>query len=130
MVISDGEVPTTPNMWLALRDQSWANAEALVASGEYRKGAEMAWGAVEQGVHALALARGKPVDQSHGSLKRYIQTITKEQHDLSLADGYRAAERLHANFFVNFLEPREVLELLNSVRGLLGALETLTPLTN
>lgn len=93
-----GEVPVTARMWLALRDESWLNSERLLAAGGFRKAGEMAWGAVAQALHALAVSRGKAVDQSHAALKDYARWVGKEvtnPHSIrSLQAGREAARQL------------------------------------
>jgi hypothetical protein len=80
------------NNYLAHRDEK-----------EFDKASEDLWGAINAAASALSiLLSGKPI-KDHSNLRELMNDIAKEKPEI--IELYKEAEKLHANFYHNFLTP-------------------------
>lgn len=107
---------------LARRDEYLANAKESLEKGEFSKGSELLWGAVTQGIHALASARGALLS-THFLLREFMRQVSKERQDRGYFEAFRAAEGLHANFYWEWIPNEEMPARFEATRGFLETLE-------
>ena len=97
------------DVYLALYEKYLREAESLYEKGNLAQAGEKYWGAVTALLNAIAEKRGMP----HYSQRDYaviIERLYQETKDKELLVGFSLAERLHANFYHNFMK-RESFEL-------------------
>lgn len=114
-------------MYLKLSEDYLREAEELYAKGDLPQAGEKYWGAVA----ALLNAVGEALGLEHYSGRDYqlvIQRIYRDTRDVEVLRLFGMAERLHANFYHNFLDketfdrPREdALALIEKLRRYLDA---------
>ena len=78
-------------------------ADDEFAAGDMLQGSEKMWGAASHAVMAVAQQRGWPFG-SHGALRTAVRRLSDESGDQALLGGFSASERLHANFYHDFME--------------------------
>ena len=72
-------------------------ADAELAAGDILQGCEKLWGAASHAVIAAAQRRVWRYG-SLGAMRASVRALSEEVGDDALMAGFRAAERLHANF--------------------------------
>ena len=117
----DAEEPAW-RRYLRMRDQYLANARQAFALQEWSKVTELLWGAVAQGIKALAAARAIHL-RRHADLRDFTARMGKEVGDSSFSRAFSDAERMHANFYDHFLSPADVVGHMQATEDLLGRLE-------
>ncbi|RFA98302.1 PaREP1 family protein [Pyrobaculum aerophilum] len=112
------------NIYLALHEKYLREAEELYEKGDLAQAGEKYWGAVTALLNAIAEKRGMP-HYSHRDYAVLIERLYEETGDEELLKGFALAERLHANFYHNFMERksfdvhrREVLRLIEKLKKL------------
>ncbi|RFA99367.1 PaREP1 family protein, partial [Pyrobaculum aerophilum] len=88
--------------YLALYEKYLREAESLYEKGDLAQAGEKYWGAVTALLNAIAEKRGMP-HYSHRDYAVIIETLYAETKDKELLVGFSLAERLHANFYHNFM---------------------------
>ena len=83
--------------------------DAEIAAGDILQGCEKLWGAASHAVIALAQLRVWP-HGSHGAMHAVARALANEVGDVDLVTGFKAAEKLHANFYHGFMEDHEIDE--------------------
>jgi len=97
------------DVYLALHEKYLREAESLYEIGDLAQAGEKYWGAVTALLNAIAEKRGMP-HYSHRDYAVIIEALYAETKDKELLVGFSLAERLHANFYHNFMK-RESFEL-------------------
>ena len=116
--------PERVQIYLKLYEKYLKEAEDLYAKNDLAQAGEKYWGAVTALLNAIAEKRGLP-HYSHRDYAALIEKLYDETEDEELLKGFALAERLHANFYHNFLEKksfevhrREVLKLIEKLKKL------------
>ncbi|MDE0368950.1 MAG: hypothetical protein OXI84_02280, partial [bacterium] len=91
-------------------------AEAEFAMGDTRQGAEKLYGATVQAIIAASLQRGWRRD-SHRANKNASTALADEYGDVSLINGFSAAEKLHIHFHHDNMEDYQIAADRHGVRG-------------
>ncbi|MDP3064276.1 MAG: PaREP1 family protein [Chloroflexota bacterium] len=102
------------------------NALEFLQREEAGKAGELLWGSVAEALQAIAAYRGLKL-ANHRSLRFFANAIAKEHSDSSIAQAFRAAESLHANFYEVDLEPQDIASVLEPIRELLDKLLSSIP---
>ena len=77
---------------------------------EYDKASEDLWGIVNNLASMLGLLLvGKPIGR-HDELRKFINDLISSKGDVRLKELLLACERLHANFFHNFMDEQQFEE--------------------
>ena len=112
-------------LYTALSRRYLEEAEKLQERGELAQAGEKLWGAVASLLNAIAEKRGWP-HYSHRDYVEIIERLFEETGDRELLAGFAMAERLHANFYHNFMRVESfrvhreaVLKLLERLRQFL-----------
>ena len=85
-----------------LCDKYLKEAEELEKKDDLVQASEKLWSAVATCIAAIAELRGWE-HYKHRHLAEIIERLAHEENDPELADLFANAERLHANFYHNFL---------------------------
>jgi hypothetical protein len=113
-----------PTKYLELFRKYLAEAEELYEKGDLPQSGEKYWGAAAALLNAIAEERGWP----HYSHRDYAEIVEKlsEQLKEPLGPLFANAERLHANYYHNFLSPlnfeahrEQTLKLIEKLKTLL-----------
>ncbi|ABL87280.1 PaREP1/PaREP8 domain containing family protein [Pyrobaculum islandicum DSM 4184] len=96
--------PERVELYLRLHEKYLREAEELYRGGDLVQAGERYWGAVTALLNALAKKRGEP-HYSHRDYAVLIDRLYRETKDRELVTAFAMAERLHANFYRNFLSP-------------------------
>ena len=91
-----------------------AVADDEFGSGDMLQGSEKMWGAAAHAVMAVAQQRDWPFG-SHGALRIAVRRLSNEFDDPFLTAGFVAAEKLHDNFYHDFMEHDADFELSKDV---------------
>jgi hypothetical protein len=97
--------PERVELYLRLYEKFFKEAEALYERGDFVQAGEKYWGAVAALLNALAEKRGWP-HYSHRDYAVAVERLYIETGDKELVIGFSLAERLHSNFYHNFLSPQ------------------------
>jgi hypothetical protein len=103
-----------------------ADAEQLLAGGDYVQASEKFWGAVAQMVKLVAASR-RWRHSSHRDLRGTVSRLFRETDDQDLLRLFSVAESLHANFYEDYLQPEDVRVYAEDIRRLI---EKLQPFAN
>ena len=106
------------------------HAEAMIAAGDRLQASEKMWGAVAHKIKAIAAERGWP-NRSHADARAIVRHIAAQPGNRKISHLFRGvAEDAHRNFYDDtaliedlsddLAEIRELIELLDAVRGGLG----------
>jgi hypothetical protein len=115
---------TRSEKYLELFEKFFAEAEELYKKGEFPQSGEKYWGATAALLNAIAEKRKWP----HYSHRDYAEIVEKlsEQLKEPLGPLFANTERLHANYYHNFLSPlnfeahrQQTLKLIEKLRTLL-----------
>ncbi|MEE9488893.1 MAG: PaREP1 family protein, partial [Thermoplasmata archaeon] len=107
------------------RDRYFRNAEAMLGGREPRKASEMLWGAVAQGVKALAASRSLSI-QTHGGLFEFMRRTSKELDCEELYDSLMELQVLHRNFYDEAVPATTLPRFFGKAREFLRELEELS----
>ena len=77
------------------------------AAGDVLQASEKLWGAAVHAVVAVAQTR-EWRHSKHRHLKIAVRRLANELGDASLASGFAAAERFHANFYHGFMDADDI----------------------
>lgn len=89
----------TAQEFLAVSDHEFMAGDNLQAS-------EKLWGAASHAMMAVAQQRGWRYNR-HRDLAKASEKLAEEIGDASIADRFAIAEKLHANFYHDFMEDHE-----------------------
>jgi len=92
-------------------------------SREYDKASENLWGIVNNLASMLSLLLGgKPIGK-HDELRKFVNELISLKGDIRLKGLLLACERLHANFFHNFMDEQQFEEHRVKAEELISILE-------
>jgi len=101
----------------------YRNYRLHVNSKNYSKASEDLWGVVNNLLIILSLVMtGKSVS-SHSALRDFVNQLIAIKRNEKLRELFRAAERLHANYFHNFMDEEMFNEDREKVEELIRILE-------
>ncbi len=83
------------------------DAEREFAAGEDLQGSEKLWGATSQSLMAVAKQRGWRSGKSNNRAE-VVERLAEELQDPSLESEFGVAEKVHANFYHDFMEDPEL----------------------
>jgi len=116
--------PHRVEVYMQLAEKYLAEAEELYAKGDLLQAGEKYWGAVAALLNAVAEKRGRP-HYTHRDYAVLIDELYEETGDRELVVWFSMAERLHANFYHNFMGKRQfdlhreaVLKLVEKLKAL------------
>ena len=95
-----------------------------LAEGDLPQASEKGWGAAAVALKACAQSRGLRHGR-HRHFREALQVLVGETGEEDLIDSFAAAEALHANYYENWLNQREVERHLGQVETLVGRLSDL-----
>jgi hypothetical protein len=111
--------------YLERSNRYWTQSLELLDAGEPAKASEMAWGSVVGRVEALALRRTESPLGSHRRTRNFVRDIAQSEGIEELYEIFGNAERLHTNFYREFLEEYDVRSGLLYVRTFLEQIDRL-----
>ena len=76
-------------------------------SGEYLQASEKLWGAASHALLAASQSNGWP-GGSHYAMKQAAERLSAERGDPLIAYGFEVAEKLHGNFYHDFMQDFEL----------------------
>jgi uncharacterized protein (UPF0332 family) len=110
-------------VYLRLYEELLRESEEEYAKGDLVQASEKLWGSVVSLLNAIAETRGWE-HHSHRDYDIIIENLFRETGDKELVLYFGMAERLHANFYHNFMSKETfelhrdyVLKLINKLRG-------------
>jgi len=122
-VSKDLDPPERIELYINLYEKYLREAEDFYKKGDLVQAGEKLWGALTALLNAIAEKRGLP-HYSHRDYAVIIDELYRETKDRDLVIGFGLAERLHANFYHNFiskdqfdLHREEVLKLIKKAKG-------------
>jgi len=84
-----------------LADYYYDNYRKALRRKEYSKASEFIWGVVNTLSYALALFYGKKL-RRHDEVIEFLKSLATQYGEIR--DGVSAVQRLHANYFHNFMD--------------------------
>ncbi|MCK4455451.1 MAG: hypothetical protein KAU99_03790 [Thermoplasmata archaeon] len=111
--------------YLRTRDEYFRNAETLLGKRESRKASELLWGAIAQGVKALAAGKSVMIE-THGGLFEFVRELAKETGREDLYDSFLELQVLHKNFYDEAVPAGRLPLYFRKVREYLLELERLS----
>ena len=124
-VSKDLDPPERIELYINLYEKYLKEAEDFYKKGDLVQAGEKFWGALTALLNAIAEKRGLP-HYSHRDYAVIIDELYRETKDRDLVVGFSLAERLHANFYHNFiskdqfdLHREEVLKLIKKLKDLI-----------
>ena len=121
--------PQRLELYVKLHEKYMAEAEELYSKGDLLQAGEKYWGAVAALLNAIAEKRGMP-HYSHRDYNIVVRRLYEETGDPELIIGFRVAEGLHANFYHNYMGPKDfqvhreaVLTLVEKLKKILAEAE-------
>lgn len=98
----------------------YKNAKEYFKQKEYSKAGEALWGSINIYLKIISLiVSNKPLPAGHKEIRLYVQNLANSLRDHDLYMLYKKAEKLHANFYQNFLDEEEFIEYFNFSEQLL-----------
>ncbi len=91
------------------------------ASGDHLQGSEKLWGAAAHTIMAVAQLRGWPFGTDQ-ALKIAADQLASDFDDPTLAAGFGIAQKFHANFYHDFMEPDDIRRDQPAVADYVGRL--------
>lgn len=85
----------------ALADRYYENYREYYFKGEYSKASEYLWGVVNSLVFAIGLFYGKRISE-HREISEFLKELGSKYQEIR--DGYMPIQRLHANFYHDFMK--------------------------
>ena len=95
-----------------------------LVDGDLTQASEKAWGAAAVALKACAESRGLRHGR-HRHFRATLQVLVGETGEDDLVDSFAVAEALHANYYENWLNQREVERHLGQVEALVERLRDL-----
>jgi len=91
--------------------QKYTNFKILYEKGEITKAGEVLWGAIQNLIFAIGLIYGKKLG-SHKKLKLFWKNYCIEKNMYEHFKNFEDVEKLHTNFYYEFLDIEELNELI------------------
>ena len=121
--------PRRVEVYLRLSEDYLRSAEEFYGKGDLAQASEKYWGAVAALLNAIGELRGWE-HYSHRDYDIIIDKLYEEIHDKALLTDFSMTERLHANFYHNFMgkegfevHRQTVLELIEKLRRIIKGLQ-------
>jgi len=92
---------------------------------DYAKASEMLWGVVNNLASVLSVLHGGEPISRHDELRSFIEGLASMLRNEDIAKWFRACERLHSNFFHNFMDEAAFEEHRVEAEKLVGTLQKL-----
>lgn len=86
-----------------LADHYYDNFRKYYKDKNYSKASEFLWGSFNALGYAIGLIHGKKLSD-HGKLVNFIEELAEAYKDEEILEGLAAAQRIHANFFHDFMD--------------------------
>lgn len=125
LLVDKLDPPRRVELYVELSEKYMAEAEELYAKGDLLQAGEKYWGAVAALLNAVAEKRGVP-HYSHRDYAVLMNRLYGKTKDRELVVNFAMAERLHANFYHNFMDKEEfdlhreaVLKLVEKLKKIL-----------
>jgi hypothetical protein len=112
----------TQERYVALNGKYLADADRLLATGDYPQASEKYWGAAAEMVKAVAELRNWR-HSNHRDLRGAVSRLFRDTGDGELLTLFSEAESLHANFYEDFMEPEDVRHYAARMKTLVGKLQ-------
>lgn len=126
LIVRELDPPRRVEVYLRLHEDYLRSAEELYSKGNLTQAGEKYWGAVTALLNAIAELRGGWEHYSHRDYDVIVGRLYKEINDKSILIDFSMAERLHANFYHNFMGKEEfevhrqaALELIERLRAVI-----------
>jgi len=101
------------------------NYAEYLRRGDYAKASEMLWGIVNNLASILSILHGgKPISR-HDELRSFMNSLAAALKREDIVKQFSACERLHSNFFHNFMDEEEFEEYRVEAEKLIDALQRL-----
>jgi len=101
------------------------NYAEYLRRGDYAKASEMLWEIVNNLASILSiLYGGKPISK-HDELRSFVNSLAAALKREDIVRWFRACERLHSNFFHNFMDEETFGEYRAEAEKLIDALQRL-----
>ena len=110
--------------YLALNEKYLRDGAELLRNGDYVQGGEKYWGAVATAIKVVATARDLR-HAGHRDLRFVMKTLGLETGDDEYLILFRAAERLHENFYEDRLDETTVRQFTEQAARLVRKLEVI-----
>jgi hypothetical protein len=111
--------------YMALNGKYLADADRLLAEGDFVQASEKYWGAAAQIVKAIAERRGWR-HSSHRDLRSAVSQLYRETGEEVLLSLFSDAEALHRNFYENELDGDVVRVYATHIHDFIERLESQT----
>ncbi|GBD11969.1 hypothetical protein HRbin23_01654 [bacterium HR23] len=85
------------------------NAGEELQAGHSEKAGEALWGALSQGIKAVALSKGVLL-RDHRSLVRFGRALARDLQDITLDKALAIGQQIHANFYEGFSDLEQIRE--------------------
>jgi hypothetical protein len=105
-----------------LADHYYDNYRRFYLQGEYSKASECIWGVVNALAYALGLFEGRKLSD-HGKVIKFLEMLANQHEEI--AEGLLPIQRLHANFFHDFMNEEMFREDATKAEGLIRKLAEL-----
>ena len=115
-------------LYLDMYEKLYSDFRNLYAKGDLQQAGEKLWGAVVSLINAYASLRGLP-HYTHRDLWVAVERIVEETKDPEYSVLFGSAERLHANFYHNFMTKQSFDKHVEGVQRLIEKLKTLLSLS-
>jgi len=86
-----------------LADHYYDNFRKYYESENYSKASEFLWGSLNALVYAIGMLHGVKVSD-HGKVVDFIRELAIVYTDEEIEEGLISAQRIHANFFHDFMD--------------------------
>jgi len=86
-----------------LADHYYDNFRKYYENKKYSKASEFLWGSLNALVYAIGLLHGVKVSD-HGKVIDFIRELASVYTDEEIGEGLVSAQRIHANFFHDFMD--------------------------
>ena len=129
LIAEKADPPIRIEAYLRLHEKYLEEAEELYSKGDLQQAGEKYWGAVVALLSAIAEKRGWE-HYSHRDYNIVVRRLYEETEDRELIIGFGVAEGLHANFYYNYMGPKDfqvhreaVLALVEKLKKMLAQAE-------
>ncbi len=112
---------TTSQRYSSTSSTLFDQARLELETGDLLQASEKYWGAAAQAMKAVAQSRGWD-HNSHAHFYRIVRNLIDETGDAELFDLFNAANLLHSNFYENWMQSHEILQLADQVDQLIQRL--------
>jgi Archaeal PaREP1/PaREP8 family len=112
----------TQERYVALNGKYLADADRLLAAGDYPQASEEYWGAAAEMVKSIGEAHSWR-HSNHRDLRGAVSRLFRETGDGELLTMFSEAASLHATFNEDFMEPEDVRHYAGRIKALIQKLQ-------